>query len=90
MVLEYFGLLAASAAFEFGYVRWAKFAASDAVGKTVTYSVAVAGLGLLGLKGALELPGGWIAYLAGIGLGACAAAYLGRRERLSTATSAVG
>lgn len=83
---QYLGLLAASAAFEFGYVRWAKHAATDAVGKTTAYSVAVAALGLLGLKGALELPCGWILYLAGIALGASGAAYLGRAERRIPAT----
>lgn len=80
-------LFAASVAFEFSYVSWARAAAKDAIGKTVAYSVVTAGLGLLGIKGALELPLGWVVYLGGIALGALTSAYLGRRSLLSTVTS---
>jgi hypothetical protein len=82
----YVVLFAASAAFEFAYCRWARYAAADAVGRTVLYSVATAALGLAGIKGALELRLGWVPYLAGIAAGACVSAYLGRAERLSTPT----
>lgn len=83
----YVGLFTASVAFEFSYVSWARAAAKDAVGKTVLFSTVTAGLGLLGIKGALELAGGWVLYLGGIALGAWASAYLGRRVLLSTVTS---
>jgi hypothetical protein len=79
-------LFAASAAFEFSYVAWARAAARDRIAATTGFSVLTAGLGLLGIKGALELPAGWAVYLGGIALGALSSAYLGRRALLSTVT----
>lgn len=83
--MQYFGLFMAALAFEFAYVGWARAASKDRVVLTTAYSVATAALGLLGLRGALELPSGWIAYLAGIGLGAWSSAYLGRRAAVNSA-----
>lgn len=83
---QYLGLFAASAAFEFAYVAWARAASRDRVVLTTAYSVVTAALGLLGIRGALELAYGWIPYLSGIGAGALLSAYLGRRGLLSTAT----
>jgi hypothetical protein len=87
--VEYALLFAASAAFEFSYVAWARAASRDAVVKTTAYSVATAALGLLGIRGAIELVHGWVPYLGGIGFGACVSAWLGQRALLSKHTSAV-
>jgi hypothetical protein len=76
----YVGLFAASCAFEFAYVAWARSAAKDRVASVVAWSVATAGLGLIGVKAALELPLGSVTYLAGIGLGAWSLAYLGQTK----------
>ncbi len=81
-LLPYIGLFAAAAAFEFAYVAWARAAASGGLWTTAAWSVATAGLGLLGLAGALDLHLGWLPYLAGIGLGALTSASLGRRSRI--------
>jgi hypothetical protein len=85
--VEYAALFAASVAFEFAYVGWARSAAASSPVRTTAYSIATAGLGLLGLKGALELPGGWALYLAGIGLGAWVSAYLAARALSNKHTS---
>jgi hypothetical protein len=85
-VVPYLGLFAAAAAFEFSYVAWARAAARDRVAATVFFSTATAGLGLLGLRGALELAFGWVPYLGGIAVGAGISAYLGRRALLNTVT----
>jgi hypothetical protein len=77
---EYVLLFAAAAAFEFSYVGWARAASRDALLPVTAFSVLTAALGLLGLRGALELPLGWAPYLAGIGLGAAVSAYLARRR----------
>lgn len=78
--LKLVGLLLSSAAFEFAYVAWAKYAAAGRTLYTVVYSVITGALGLLGLKGALSLPGGELVYLAGLGLGAwLSAGLIGRK-----------
>ncbi len=83
---QYIGLFTAAAAFEFSYVAWGRAVARDRTAATVFYSVLVAALGLLGLKGALELSYGWIPYLSGIGAGAYASARLGRMGRMNPDT----
>jgi hypothetical protein len=79
---QYFALFAASAAFEFAYVAWARAAATGRMLPTVAYSVTTAALGLAGVGGALTLPSGWIPYLAGIAVGAWSSAYMAGRGRM--------
>jgi hypothetical protein len=81
-MLQYFGLFMASAAFEFAYVAWARAAAASKTWATVAYSVLTAALGLAGVGGALNLPSGWIPYLAGIAFGAWSSAYMAGRVRM--------
>lgn len=83
----YLVLFAAAAAFEFSYVAWARAASRDAVLLTTAFSVLTAALGLVGLRGALELELGWVPYLAGIAAGAAISACLGRRALVSKHTS---
>ena len=66
---QYVGLFAASAAFEYAYVAWAKSCSQGSPMRTTAWSVLVAGLGLLGVGGALTLPYGAIPYLTGIAIG---------------------
>ena len=66
---QYLGLFAASLAFEYAYVAWAKSCSSASPRVVAGWSVAVAALGLLGVGGALRLPYGYIPYLVGIGVG---------------------
>lgn len=68
-LLQYLGLFAASGLFEFAYVAWARSCSQFSPGRTTAWSVLVAGLGLLGVGGALTLPHGYIPYLTGIALG---------------------
>lgn len=71
---QYLGLFAASAAFEYAYVAWAKSCSQGARWRVTAWSVAVAALGLLGVGGALTLPYGYIPYLCGIAAGSYTAA----------------
>lgn len=77
--IQYAALFGAAAAFEAAYVAWARAAAAARSGLTVLYSVLTAALGLAGIGGALELPLGWMPYLAGIAAGAYVSARLGER-----------
>lgn len=86
VVLPYGALFVAAAAFEGAYVAWARSASRDQIGRTTAWSVVTAGLGLLGLRGALGLQLGWLVYLAGIGAGSYVSAYLGRSVLISTDT----
>ncbi len=81
MGLQYIGLFMAATAFEFAYVGWARAAAQGRPWTVTAYSVCTAALGLAGVGGALNLPNGWIPYLAGIGAGAWISAYLAARGR---------
>lgn len=75
---DYAGLFLAAVAFEAAYVAWARSAARARPGSTSIWAVIVAALGLLGLRGALSLPLGWVPYLAGVGVGAYVSARLGK------------
>ncbi len=90
MITQYVLLFAAALVFEGAYVAWARAAAAGGIWATAGWSVVTAAMGLLGLKGALELPLGWAPYLGGIGAGALMSAYLGRRVLVNKNTSAVG
>lgn len=77
---QLFGLFIGSAAFEFAYVAWARSTSSGRPLQTTAYSMLVAGLGLAGVGGALNVEHGVIAYLGGIGLGAYVSAYLAKAK----------
>ena len=76
---QLFGTFAAAALLDFAWLRWTASAASGALLATPAWAIAIGGLGLVGLNGALTGPVGVIAYLAGLGAGSFAAAWLHQR-----------
>ena len=65
-LIPYFGLLTATVLFEFAYLNWTRSAVGNSPTRTALWGTAVAGLGLIGFGGALQLPGGWVLYLIAV------------------------
>lgn len=76
----------ASMLFEFSYVAWGKAIVSSPPHTVAMWGVVVAWLGLIGIGGALAIPGGWVAYLIGIGVGGYASAWLAGRRKAKPTT----
>lgn len=72
-LLQYFGVFISAVVFEFAYIAWVNAATRGGAWTCAGWAVAVAGLSLAGVGGALVLPGGWAPYLAGVGIGSFAA-----------------
>lgn len=80
--LQYIGLFVATCAFEFAYIRWMRSIANSAAHVVAHWGTLVSALSILGIGGAINLPCGWIPYLAGVWVGGYVTTYLAKRAAI--------